>query len=274
MDIVRFRYNGETTYGVLRGKVFPILDLDTSTLDEERFAKILKPNRVSDRGISIEDVQLLPFNPRPKRIIGIGLNYVEHASDLDEKRPEEYPVIFFKFQNSIIGQGDSILIPDISERTTGEAELGIVIQKDGRNIPEDSWQEFTAGLIPIIDMTAEDILRKNTRYLGLSKVFDTFISIGSQLKTIDSVESIDDIRVRTTWNGETVGENSVGNMMFRPSFLVSFISRIMPLQAGDIISTGTPKSTPLSDGGTVGCEISGFIPLTNPVVDVKMRKRR
>jgi 2-keto-4-pentenoate hydratase/2-oxohepta-3-ene-1,7-dioic acid hydratase in catechol pathway len=128
-----------------------------------------------------------------------------------------------------------------------------------------------AGFTTIIDMTAEDILRKNPRYLTLSKNFDTFFSFGPQIITPDEIENISRLNVQTVINGRVHAENTVSNMTFPPDFLVSFHSKVMTLLPGDIISTGTPRATPLSHGDKMECRISGFHPLINPVIDLKTK---
>jgi 2-keto-4-pentenoate hydratase/2-oxohepta-3-ene-1,7-dioic acid hydratase in catechol pathway len=174
-----------------------------------------------------------------------------------------------KASTTIIGHGDSILIPEMSNKTTGEAELGIIIGKQCKNVREKDWLEVVAGFVPLIDMTAEDILRQNPRYLTLSKNFDTFFSFGPQILTPEEVNDINQLKVRTVINDQIHAENLVANMTFSPAFLVSFHSQIMTLMPGDIICTGTPRAVALSNGDTITCEIDGFPKLSNPIKDTK-----
>jgi len=268
MDLVRFEHQGSRYYGVLKGKIYPFEDIDGEEVLSETLVKKFSSSGLMDASFTLEEVNLLPFSKQPHLIIGIGLNYLEHASDLDEKRPDEFPVIFFKTPNTLIGPGESVIIPKLSQRTTGEAELGIVIGRDCHNVMEEDWKDYVAGFVSILDMTAEDILKKNTRYLVLSKVFDSFLSLGGHMRT--EIQNLEDLRVRTVYDGEVVGENRIRNMMFSPAKLVSFLSGIVPLKAGDIISTGTPRASPLSHNGTIRCDIDGFISLENTVVDSKV----
>jgi 2-keto-4-pentenoate hydratase/2-oxohepta-3-ene-1,7-dioic acid hydratase in catechol pathway len=126
-----------------------------------------------------------------------------------------------------------------------------------------------AGFTTIIDMTAEDILRQNPRYLTVSKSFDTFFSFGPQLVTPDEIPDVSTLEVSTVLNGRVHAQNVVANMSFSPAFLVSFLSRVMTLLPGDIISTGTPGACAIADGDVVECRINGFPSLINPVVDFK-----
>lgn len=218
-----------------------------------------------------EPVTYGPLYRRPRKIWGIGLNYAEHAGDLDEKTPTQAPASFMKPDTTIIGPGDTIKIPVQSNRTTAEAELGIIIGKPCKNVSVEEAPEYVAGFTSIIDMTAEDILRQNPRYLTRSKSFDTFFSFGPQLITTDEVDDVHSLEVATIINNKVHRKNIVANMTFKPWHLVSFHSQVMTLLPGDIISTGTPGAVVISDGDVVQCQITGFPTLTNPVKDLKVR---
>jgi 2-keto-4-pentenoate hydratase/2-oxohepta-3-ene-1,7-dioic acid hydratase in catechol pathway len=220
---------------------------------------------LADRSLPLEGVEYGPPLRRPRKIWGIGLNYVEHAGDLSEKAPSDEPASFMKPDTTIVGPGDGILLPPQSERTTGEAELGVVIGREAKDVPEGDWLSVVAGFTTVVDMTAEDILQRNPRYLTRSKSFDTFFSFGPQLVTPDEVGDVEALEVATVLNGEVRRKNVVSNMTFSPAFLVSFHSRVMTLLPGDVISTGTPGAVVLRDGDTVECRIGGFEPLSNPV---------
>jgi 2-keto-4-pentenoate hydratase/2-oxohepta-3-ene-1,7-dioic acid hydratase in catechol pathway len=137
-------------------------------------------------------------------------------------------------------------------------------------VSEDNWLDVVAGFTTVIDMTAEDILRQNTRYLTVAKSFDTFFSFGPQLVTPDEIEDVSALTVSTVINGRVHADNVVANMTFPPPFLVAFLSRVMTLLPGDIISTGTPGAVAISDGDVVECRIDGFESLINPVRDLKV----
>lgn len=213
----------------------------------------------------LEEVEYAPLFRQPRKIWGIGLNYVEHATDLAEVSPSEEPASFMKPDTTIIGPGDEIRIPRQSRRTTAEAELGVVIGREAKNFSEEEAPSVVAGLTTVIDMTAEDILEKNPRYLTRSKSFDTFFSFGPQIITLDEVERVGDLEVSTVINGKLHRKNTVSNMTFSPWFLISFHSKVMTLLPGDIISTGTPGAAVIRNGDEVSCEISGFETLSNPV---------
>jgi 2-keto-4-pentenoate hydratase/2-oxohepta-3-ene-1,7-dioic acid hydratase in catechol pathway len=218
-----------------------------------------------------ESVTFAPLYRRPRKIWGIGLNYVAHAADLAEKAPNEEPASFIKTDNTIVGHGDTIAIPLQSEKTTGEAELGVIMGHECKNVSEANWLSAVAGFTTILDMTAEDILRKNPRYLTRSKCFDTFLSFGPVMVTPDEVTDVLKLKVATVINGRVHAENVVSNMTFPPPYLVSFHSHVFPWLPGDILSTGTPQAVPLKHGDVLECRIDGFESLRNPVIDLKSK---
>ena len=220
--------------------------------------------------IPSDQVEYAPLYRCPRKIWGIGLNYMEHAADLNENTPKSEPASFMKPDTSIIGSGDKIEIPKQSSRTTAEAELGVIIKKRCYGIGEKEVPEYIAGYTSIIDMTAEDILIQNPRYLTRAKSFNTFFSFGPHFITPDEVGDLLNLKVATVLNGEIYRENIIANMTFRPETLVAFHSQVMTLLPGDIISTGTPGAVVIRDGDVVECHIAGFAPLVNPVKDLKI----
>lgn len=285
MKLVSYREGKKEAAGIWRGdELLPVENINHS--DEKDFPitiqALIETGRVQELQTWVEGQGSLPdataidkcsFAPlyrKPPKIWGIGLNYVDHAADLHEKAPNTEPASFMKPATTIIGPGEKIQLPLQSERTTGEAELGIVIGKRCKNVPESDAQSVVAGYTTVIDMTAEDILAKNPRYLTRSKSFDTFFSFGPALITPDEIDAVHELEVATQINGNLHRKNIVANMTFPPEMLISFHSKVMILEPGDIISTGTPGAVPLKDGDTVSCEITGFPLLENPVKDLKI----
>ncbi|WP_067682532.1 fumarylacetoacetate hydrolase family protein [Nocardia miyunensis] len=205
----------------------------------------------------------------PRKIWGIGLNYRDHAGDLSETVPDE-PASFIKGDHTIAGPDTPIELPQQSDRVTAEAEIGLVIGRTCRNVSEADALDFVWGVTTILDQTAEDILRRNPRFLTRSKNFPTFFCFGPELvplaDVLDIFGSLAKIEVTTDLNGGAeTRSNTVSNMTFSPAFLVSFHSQVMPLFPGDIISTGTPGAVVITDGDTVECRIPGIGTLTNTV---------
>lgn len=219
--------------------------------------------------VPADEAAFAPLYRHPSKIWGIGLNYVDHAGDLAEVAPNTEPASFMKPDTTIIGQGDTIRIPRQSEKTTAEAELGVIFGRRCKDVEREDWLSVVAGFTTIIDMTAEDILRRNPRYLTRCKSFDTFFSFGPELVTPDEVPDVMKLKVATIHNGKVHAENVVANMTFPPDDLVSFHSKVMTLLPGDLISTGTPRAVPIAHGDKVECRIDGFRSLVNNVVDLK-----
>jgi 2-keto-4-pentenoate hydratase/2-oxohepta-3-ene-1,7-dioic acid hydratase in catechol pathway len=221
---------------------------------------------ISDEAVPLSEISYAPLYRLPRKIWGIGLNYVEHAEDLEEASPTDEPASFMRPDTTIIGPGEEIVLPTQSERVTAEAELALIIGREAKDVSEEDAASVVAGFTTVLDMTAEDILRKNPRYLTRSKSFDTFFSFGPELVTPDEIADLDALEVSTVLNGEVRRSNTVSNMMFSPWWLVSFHSQVMTLLPGDIISTGTPGAVVIREGDVAECRIAGFGPLSNPVV--------
>lgn len=186
------------------------------------------------------------------KLWGIGLNYLDHASDLSEERPEE-PASFMKPSSAVVGPGGPIRLPgkELTGHVTGEAEIAVVIGRTCKNITIGQADRVIAGYLPVIDMTAVDILKKNPRFLTRAKSFDTFLVMGPWIETGLSAYELQDLTVRTEINGECIASNTIGNMAFSPAELVAFHSMHMTLEPGDIISTGTPGAGRLKPGDTI-----------------------
>jgi 2-keto-4-pentenoate hydratase/2-oxohepta-3-ene-1,7-dioic acid hydratase in catechol pathway len=248
-----------------------------SILTEERLEEIKKwfyqnsdslSQEFEELSILKKLIQFAPLYRRPRKIWGIGLNYKAHAEDLSEKLPESEPASFMKPDTTIIGYNDTIKIPELSKKTTGEAELGLIFGKKCKNVNRKDWRSVIAGFTTIIDMTAEDILRRNPRNLTQAKSFDTFFSFGPVFYTLDEVDDLFKLNVQTVINENVHAENMVENMTFPLDFLVSYHSRIMTLLPGDIISTGTPGAATLNHGDVIECRIGNLHPLKNHVMDL------
>jgi 2-keto-4-pentenoate hydratase/2-oxohepta-3-ene-1,7-dioic acid hydratase in catechol pathway len=167
---------------------------------------------------------------------------------------------------TIIGPGEEVVLPTQSERVTAEAELAVIIGREAKDVPEEDAPSVVAGFTTVLDMTAEDILRRNPRYLRRSKSFDTFFSFGPELVTPDEIDDLDTLEIVTVLSGKDHRSNTVSNMTFSPWWLVSFHSQVMTLVPGDVISTGTPGAVVIQEGDVAECRITGFKPLSNPVV--------
>jgi len=214
---------------------------------------------------TLGDVADAPADPTPEadiafgtplerfgKLWGIGLNYEEHAGDLDEERPEE-PASFMKPSSVLTGPGGPIRLPppEQSERVTAEAELAIVMGRTCRNVDKADFDDVVAGFLPVIDMTAEDVLQRNPRFLTRAKSYDTFLVTGHALAVPEEPADLTSLSVQTIVNGDVTAENEIRNMLFPPEAIVSFHSAIMTLEPGDLFSTGTPGAERIKPGDTV-----------------------
>lgn len=217
---------------------------------------------------SRDEVRFAAPYRHPRKIWGIGLNYVAHAADLTESVPDE-PASFIKGDHTIIGPGDNIPLPAQSQRVTAEAELGLVIGRYCRDVSPENALEYVWGVCPVLDQTAEDILARNPRFLTRAKNFPGFFAFGPEIVPMSEVLAVGDlaeVEVSTVHNGSVHRSNHVRNMRYDPAYLVSFHSKVMPLFPGDIISPGTPGAVQVRAGDVVECRIPGIGVLRNPVV--------
>ncbi|MGB9762000.1 MAG: fumarylacetoacetate hydrolase family protein [Caldimicrobium sp.] len=207
------------------------------------------------------ELQILPPT-LPSKIIGVGLNYRDHAEELKMPLPEE-PLIFIKPSTAIIGPEDYILLPSESKEVHYEGELAIVISKEiYRPRSYKEAEEAILGYTCFNDVTARDLQRKDKQWTR-SKSFNTFAPIGPFIvKDLDT----SDLKIQTRLNGKVVQSSSTKELIFKPVELVYFISHIMTLLPGDVIATGTPPGVgPLNPGDTVEVEIEGIGVLRNYV---------
>ncbi|MEZ0329068.1 MAG: fumarylacetoacetate hydrolase family protein [Dissulfuribacterales bacterium] len=208
----------------------------------------------------LEEITLLP-PCQPTKIVAVGLNYRDHANELGMPLPEE-PLIFLKPPSSLIGPGDAIKLPVMSQRVDYEAELGIVIGQRARNVPLEKAKKYILGYTCVNDVTARDLQQKDIQFTR-AKSFDTFCPIGP---VIHMEFDPFDARIQCIVNGEVRQDSRTSQLIHSPERLVSFISQIMTLEPGDIIATGTPKGIgPLKNGDEVIVAIDGLGELKNRV---------
>ncbi|HVD33834.1 MAG TPA: fumarylacetoacetate hydrolase family protein [Gemmatimonadales bacterium] len=198
---------------------------------------------------------------RPGKIIGIGRNYLEHARELGNEVPD-VPIIFFKPPTALIGPGDTIVLPDVSQRVEFEAEIGVVIGKRIRNADPNAAERAIGGFTCVNDVTCRDLQKVDGQW-GRAKGFDTFCPVGPRV-----VSGLDwrGLELLCRVNGAERQRAKATDMHFSIPELVSFVSGIMTLEPGDLIATGTPAGTaPLHHGDVVEVEITGVGILSNPV---------
>ena len=203
---------------------------------------------------------------KPSKIVCVGTNYADHAKELGMKAPAEEPLIFMKPPSSIIYDGEDIIYPRGVTRLDFEAELAIVIKEKCRHIDEAAASGYILGYTCLNDVTARDLQSRDSQWTRY-KSFDTFCPIGPWIETgIDPAR----VKVESYLNGGLKQSSDTGNLIFPAAKLVSFISGIMTLLPGDIISTGTPYGVgPMSPGDEIEVRIEGIGSLKNRIAKEK-----
>jgi 2-keto-4-pentenoate hydratase/2-oxohepta-3-ene-1,7-dioic acid hydratase in catechol pathway len=244
----------------------------------ESTAKGVKESRLNS-GIKLapKNARLGPPVPDPDKIICLGLNYRDHAEEANLPVPK-VPLLFAKFRNSLTGPVDEIELPDASESVDYEAELAVVIGQTAKNVSEENALEYVFGAMAMNDVSARDVQLATSQWMA-GKAIDTFAPCGPALVSLDELGDIQNLRIQARVNGRVVQDSNTGNMIFRVSYIVSYLSQLMTLVPGDIIATGTPagvgfKREPpilLKDGDLVEVEVERIGRLANPVDDLRAK---
>jgi 2-keto-4-pentenoate hydratase/2-oxohepta-3-ene-1,7-dioic acid hydratase in catechol pathway len=222
--------------------------------------------------IPLDQVKLLAPLQEPPRIFCVGLNYRDHAVESKMEIPK-VPTIFLKLSSALIGPNAAIELPSISSQPDYEAEFACVIGKGGSRIAREDWQEHVFGYTILNDVSARDVQLATTQWT-LGKSFNTFAPLGPAIVTKDEIADPHTLDVKLAIDGEELQHSNTRELIFKLPDLIAYISSITPLQAGDIISTGTPAGVGLGrspqrwlrPGETVTIEVSGLGMLVNPVV--------
>ncbi len=217
------------------------------------------------------DVRVLAPVRQPEKVIGIGLNYHDHAEETGMAKPSE-PFLFAMYPNAVIGPGETIVIPSITGQIDYEAELAVVIGKTVRNVGVDEALHVVAGYTIVNDISARDLQFKDSQWIR-GKSYDTFLPTGPGIVPVSELGAADNLGIRLRLNGKTMQDSNTRNLIFGVPELVSYLSCIMTLRPGDIIATGTPggvgftRKPPvfLKAGDMVEVEVEGIGILRNPV---------
>ncbi|WP_373044418.1 fumarylacetoacetate hydrolase family protein [Vulgatibacter sp.] len=249
--VIRFDHAGTPRYGIARGDTVEVLT-DAPW----------RGGAPAGEELPLEGLRLLA-PVEPTKVVCVGRNYAAHAAELGNQVPAE-PLIFIKPASSVIGPDEPIVLPRISGNVQHEAELAVVIGKRTRNVPAAQAADHIAGFTCLNDVTARDIQRAETQFTR-AKSFDSFCPIGPWI--VPGMPEGDRM-VRCTVNGAVRQESSTASMIHDVASLLAFMSRVMTLEPGDVISTGTPAGVEkLQPGDIVNIEIEGVGVLSNPVVN-------
>jgi 2-keto-4-pentenoate hydratase/2-oxohepta-3-ene-1,7-dioic acid hydratase in catechol pathway len=205
------------------------------------------------------------------KIICIGRNYAQHAAELGDDPPTE-PLIFGKFENTLIGPGEAIVIPPEATHVDAEAELCVEIGLRGHRIAEADALEHVRGYRCANDVSARNIQYSESQWTR-AKGFDTFCPLGDRLVPVSELGDGSGLRVQQRLNGDVLQDGNTDDLIFAVPFLVAFVSNVFTLEPGDLILTGTPPGIgwardpklPLQDGDVVEVEVEGIGVLRNPV---------
>jgi 2-keto-4-pentenoate hydratase/2-oxohepta-3-ene-1,7-dioic acid hydratase in catechol pathway len=265
MKYCRFQQNTQAHYGLVEsvaGRDAIVRILLTPPEESGGDVEGLRTRRIE--AIALEEAVLLP-PVRPSKIVCIGRNYRDHAAELGNEIPTE-PLLFFKPPSSLLAPGKTILRPKISERTDYEGELGVVIAKRCHKLPDDEdTRPYILGYTCVNDFTARDLQKKDSQW-ARAKGFDTFCPVGPVVA--DGLDPWSGIPVETRVNGEVRQSGSTRDFIFSLGVALRYISQIMTLEPGDLISTGTPSGVgPAVAGDVVEVSIEGIGVLRNPVAD-------
>jgi 2-keto-4-pentenoate hydratase/2-oxohepta-3-ene-1,7-dioic acid hydratase in catechol pathway len=210
---------------------------------------------------------------RPSKIIAVGLNYVDHADESKMEVPDR-PLLFAKWPNSLIGDGDAIRLPPESDQVDFEAELGVVIGEQTRGpVPAERALDVVAGYLCLNDVSARDVQFADGQWTR-GKSFDTFCPVGPALVPASRIPDPQALRIRSLVNDEVMQDATTADMIFSVAEVIAYVSSSIALEPGDVIASGTPPGvgfarTPpvfLRPGDVVTIEIEGIGTLTNPVV--------
>jgi 2-keto-4-pentenoate hydratase/2-oxohepta-3-ene-1,7-dioic acid hydratase in catechol pathway len=277
MRIGRIEVEGESSFAVeaVDGTWLPLdrIGIDASTIA----AVIGKSNAIAGRAAEssggINEPEFLCPLFRPSKMLGIGLNYMGHIREQAGKAPE-YPIVFAKYPSSLNDPtGDIVVDPELTQRADYEAELAVVVGAKVRDVPEDSALNVVFGYTVANDVSARDLQRRDSQF-SRSKSFDTYCPAGPWITTADHVPDPNGLQIRSWVNGDLRQDSTTKEMIFDVPFLISYLSRGITLEPGDVILTGTPEGVGfamdppsyLSHGDLVVCEVEGLGRISNQVV--------
>ncbi len=223
--------------GLGYSSLLALIEAGDAGLDAARGALESAP-RIPSAGVTL----LSPI-PRPPRVFGIGLNYLRHAVESNMAVPA-FPVVFLKLSSSVVGPDAPIVLPKLSTQPDYEAEFAVVIGKAGYQIPAEQAMDYVLGYTICNDVSARDIQLATSQW-NLGKSFPTFTPLGPAITTADKVADPHNLRISLTIDGETLQDSNTSDLIFKIPAIIEYISSITPLEAGDVISTGTPEGVGL-----------------------------
>jgi acylpyruvate hydrolase len=293
LRIARYQYKGKEYYGILQSDSLLCLvtlakrlnaglptTMDSFIADQtaqETAEELLLKAKKSDLdavSVPLNQAKLLPPIQSPPKILCLGLNFASHISETKEKRPEE-PVIFIKPHTTIVGPNDKIIKRTFVTKLDYEGELAIVVGKKAKDVSLQEAPNHVFGYTILNDVSARDFQFKNSQWT-IGKSFDTFAPIGPCITTKNELPNPGRLSIKTWVNNELRQNGNTRDMIFNVSQIIQFLSRIMTLEPGDIIATGTPSGVAMSmetpkwlqNGDMVRIEIEKIGVLENTVEEI------
>jgi 2,4-didehydro-3-deoxy-L-rhamnonate hydrolase len=208
---------------------------------------------------------------RPGKIVCVGLNYHDHAEEGGQDLPKA-PLLFAKWPNTLIGHGEPIVLPAEAKEVDYEAELGVVIGTTAKHVSEPDALDHVQGYICVNDVSARDLQFGDGQWTR-GKSPDSFCPVGPRLVPREEIDDPQALAIRCVLNGQTMQDSSTSQMIFSVAEIIAYVTRVITLEPGDLIATGTPAGVGvfrdpkvlLKDGDEVSVEIEGLGTLTNPV---------
>lgn len=296
MKLAHYESNGKNRVGLVEGDL--IFDIEPAakklgvhnqplTIDSLLAEGLLGTLRQATKeittggpGVRLESVRLLSPVLNPEKMLLLAVNYASHSKEGDIRLPTE-PYLFTKFRNSLIGPGDPVLIPRMSNRVDWEAELAVIIGKTGKYIARQDAMEYVAGFAVANDISFRDFqfaprMPDGKTTLGLNwvkgKGLDSSFPLGPWLVTTDEIEDPYRLEISLSVNGQVKQKSTTAQMVFKIDTIIEYVSAGITLRPGDIISTGTPEGVAeftgqpfLKDGDTLEAKVEGIGALRNPV---------
>ena len=283
MKIARIRKAGDETYGLVQdGKISTKDDITSSTavpipinVRDFLFDGWLEELKSNSSKISFDhnltEFEILPPMPNPQKIICLAFNYIDHAKEQELIPPNE-PAIFIKPRTTLCGTGAEIVCPRFVKKLDYEVELAVIMGKECKNIQENEVFDVVFGYMSLNDVSARDIQFQDKQFTR-GKSFDTFAPCGPWITTKDEIADPQDLRLMTKINGKVRQNSNTKNMHLKVPQIISKLSKVMTLEPGDIISTGTPEGVALknpnvpflNDGDSISMEIEGLGTIQNTV---------
>jgi 2-keto-4-pentenoate hydratase/2-oxohepta-3-ene-1,7-dioic acid hydratase in catechol pathway len=283
MKIGRFLISGKETYGFVKNdRIATKEEIISKTgipiplgikefLFDGWYEEVISHKPILDYSVKLSDAKILAPIPNPPKIICLAFNYIDHAQEQNLSPPKD-PAIVLIPRTTLNGTGSEIICPSFVKQLDYEVELAIVIGKNCKNVDEKDAMDKIFGYMVFNDVSARDIQAQDKQF-GRAKGFDTFAPCGPWITTADEVSDPQNLRLRTKVNGILRQDSTTSNMFIKIPSIVSKLSKVMTLEKGDIISTGTPAGVMLNkpdavylqDGDRIEMEIEGLGKLENTV---------